>query len=1846
MKTYPNSFDPFRDGELQISVPTTESQQEIWSSIEIDPNANLCYNESISIDLDGSLAVVNLEKSINEVIKRHDALRATFSPQGKDFLVANFIFRPLECIDLSSKSEVEKETILTQEALDQTQEPFNLLRGPLFRFKLIKISNIKHRLFLTAHHLICDGWSLAIIVKEISQIYESFQKQASLNLAEATQFYEYALKAQKLKIDPYWKSEFKTLPPVLDLPSFKRRPEFRTYQSKRFDYKIDPIIVKEAQKNAAKNRSTFYQYILTSFVVLLNKLTKTQDLVVGISSAAQASHGLNHTVGHLVNLLPIRIGLEPSQQMSSLLATVKKKMLDAYEHQDMTYGQILKLLNIPRDPARIPLVNVIFNVDQQYEGQGFEFKEIKAHYESNPRICENFEIFINVTTRGTHCVVECQYNSQLFSEDLIANWLHAFEQIIQKLNENVESILNTLNIPTLKIPTAQLLPQPEVKASKETHVDPKILEQVKKVWQEALMMGEAKLDANFFAIGGHSLLGVDICHKLSTDFQTKIALRDLIIHPVLCDFAAHIQNKGIESSEFKIESGMALSQQKSYLSINQKQTWYLEQVNPETSMHNLPSAIRLKMTIDQKRLEKSLLTIIENYPALRTSILPGPRQEVIGMDEIKNSFNLVYQELSLDQAIKEMDFLGSQMMNLSQAPVVWARLYKIDKDDYVLFTMFHHIFFDGWCFDIYFQALSDTYQGIKLRPESITYFDYIEWQKKYLESKNFQRDLNSWVKKFQSSLPILDFPSDYTRPAKIDHKGGTLAFQLDENLCRSLQRLSEQKGISLFNVFLSCFKYALMQYAQTTSVIVGIPVRGRSSQELLNTIGYFVNALPISTQLSDNIDDYLKQVQSEVAEALSLQDVPLEKILQALKIKREASRTPLFQTFFSYQDVNNRKGEFAGVPYTQVNVNKSSTHTDLDLWIKASSKKIEGALEYRLDLFKETTIETFLNYFIDLLKAIADDKITSWHQFHSQDLFARINKINQTQVEQPFTTVVDYVSKWANATPTKMALETSTLKLTYQELNDLSTKVAANLQNSGVKNGDLVGLCVDRSEWMLISLLGIMKAGAGYVPLDPYFPQDRLDYMITHSKLSTLLTQTQYLNRFKHHSIKKIDLSHLESNLVYYQQVIDPKQTMYVIYTSGSTGQPKGVELSYFAVNNFLHSMLHTPGFKNTDKLLAVTTLSFDIAVLELYLPLVAGGSVVIAAKEDTIDGDALLHLLKSKEISVMQATPITWRLLLAAHFKPKANFKVLCGGEAFPKDLAKSLLELGCNVWNMYGPTETTVWSTCQEIKTIDGPMYIGRPIDNTYVYVLDENMQQVPIGATGELYIGGAGLAKGYIHREDLTQERFLIDPYQPNKRIYKTGDLARFVSSGELECLGRNDGQVKVRGYRIELGEIEAVLNQAEGIEEAVVIVREDRPSDIRLVAYVKLKHSFKLDIQRLREFLSQKLPPYMIPSNFITMVEFPMTLNGKIDKKSLPPIIYENTASENAPSITVTPSVITDKNTYQQLEKIWQELLGVEVISENDNFFDIGGHSLLAVDLLSALKNTFDVEITLAQFLSFNSLSKLTQIISKDNTASINPIHNDEIKIPPLCISLVPIKTTGIKTALFCFHGAGGNVLNYLKLAPSCENRPLIGVQAHGVDGITPMHNSIEEMAARYVDEIRLMQPQGPYLLAGGSMGGRIALEAAYILSQMGQEVKSVIMFDTFGPDVDISGYSTTQHWLESKINTLKWYWKKYKIAFKAFFIKLLGLPIPHDIRYFNIEVNNYRVLFKHHAKTYHGRVDLFRSPPNETRWYRDPKLGWSKKITGELNITVINGKHEEFVELFELHKELKRLLDTL
>lgn len=1007
--------------------------------------------------------------------------------------------------------------------------------------------------------------------------------------------------------------------------------------------------------------------------------------------------------------------------------------------------------------------------------------------------------------------------------------------------------------------------------------------------------------------------------------------------------------------------------------------------------YNEISSLILGGQLNAKALEQALAQVAVRNAALRTTFSADGQSAQV-MATANHEFRFVDLSTEKDSTAAQVELIteeANQPFDLENGPLLRCVLQKLSGTRHKLTFTAHHIIMDGWSLAVFARDLGKHYDSIVLGteldlPPVNQYDDYAKEMEAYFASDEGKADEAFWTDQFADSIPVLALPITYKRPSLRTYSGSRHDHVISSQLVERVRLAGAKSGCSLFNVMLSAFSAYVSRISGDDDFCIGIPTAGQAAMDQLELVGHCVNALPWRTRVDADVPftDYMKSSRGTLLDALDHQCYSYGTLLRKLAPPRDPSRAPMLSVSFNVDPtIDTSDMGFTGL--TSDVLVEPRSFENFEWFINGiinQDKSIEMQVQYNTDLFSAEAMEFYFEGFEAFLGGIVDSPespISALPLVSVEQRQRMIVDFNATEMEYPATsTLAAEFSRQAAATPENTAVVFEDKQLTYQQVETRSNQIARYLILQGIGAGDLVGICVNRSEQMLVQLYAIAKTGAGYVPLDPAYPADRLQYMCDHSKLKLVVTQSDLVEQVEAFGKPMIVIDSAAEEIDQQSSSpVDcpatPSDISYVIYTSGSTGKPKGVQVPHGAVVNFLYSMKEQPGFTADDSLLAVTTLSFDIAVLELYLPTIFGGKVVIVDSMTAADGNKLAEEVQQHDISLLQATPATWRLMIGAGWEGKSDLKVLCGGEPMPTDLVEPLLARCGQLWNMYGPTETTVWSAVYQITDAVAPILIGKPIGNTQIYIMDELGREVPIGCAGEVFIGGAGVTAGYRNRQDLTDERFVANRYRNpfadyvSDKIYKTGDLARYRFDGNIEFLRRNDKQVKVRGFRIELGEIESTLKTHPAIEHNVVIVRQDRPGDTRLVAYNILKFDQQATAAELKDHLRATLPYYMIPQNFVMLDAMPQTNNGKIDYNALPaPQVDTGNAGEADDDQDVAaPQTPAEKF----LAGVWSEALETDRIDLNDNFFDIGGHSLLVMKVIAAVKEKTGFKLGPQDFL---------------------------------------------------------------------------------------------------------------------------------------------------------------------------------------------------------------------------------------------------------------------------------------
>ncbi len=1116
-----------------------------------------------------------------------------------------------------------------------------------------------------------------------------------------------------------------------------------------------------------------------------------------------------------------------------------------------------------------------------------------------------------------------------------------------------------------------------------------------------------------------------------------------------------------------------------------------------------------------------------------------------------------------------------------------------------------------------------------------------------------------WQSKLAGSLPLLNLPTDKPRQSSMTCKPEIQTVFLSEELVNSLSLISQDRDVEIFVTLLAAFKVLIYRYCDRQDILIG--------SLTISNAGTIFDRIVLRTDLSGNptFSQVLQRIKKVVADAYEHQDLSFDRLIEVLEIERSPSYHPLSQVLFSLEQ-HPADLKISSLSYGDLYSHPDPRSSPLDLLLKLeqTSAGISGYFEYSTDLFTATTIERMAMHFQTLLAGVVANPEQPIEQLPLLTDLERQQLLvewNQTQVDYPHKCIHQLFETQVELTPTNVAVVFEGQQLTYQELNNRSNQVANYLRKLGVAPDVPVGICVERSMAMVVGLLGILKAGGAYVPLDPTYPPDRLSYMLENSQVRVILSSQQLIASLPKSTAQVVyldtDWSKIDrENADNLNSEVRLENLGYTIYTSGSTGLPKGVAMTQRALCNLIAWQIAQPTAMPRAKTLQFTPISFDVSFQEIFATWCTGGTLVLVADEIRRDPFTLLNLLDRAAIERLFLPFVALQQLAEVavnqNLFPQQLREVITAGEQLqitPAIRKFFGILANCTLHNHYGPSEShvvTAFTLTSPVENWSALPPIGRPISNTQIYVLDSQMQPVPIGITGELYIGGDCLAREYFQRPELTAEKFISNPFAiasertDLSRLYKTGDLVRYLPDGNIDYLGRIDNQVKIRGFRIELGEIETLLSEHPAILQTTAIVREDLPGNKRLVAYCVTDATAQID--ELRSFIAQKVPSHMIPATFVLLPALPMTPSGKVDRRALP--VPDDTRQESAATFAAPQDEIEI-----ELTTLWQQVLGVESIGIKDNFFDLGGHSLLAVRLMGKIERMWHQKMPLATFIAAPTIEQFS-IVLRQKQRSAN------------WSSLVPIESRGSRTPLFCTHPIGGNILEYYPLAYVLgPEQPIYGLQSRGLDGVQAPLTQIEAMAANYITEIRTVQPNGPYLLLGYSFGGLVAFEIACQLESQGEKINLLVLLDNESPTLSTIRPSLWQslgihfnNFRQLDLNG-KFEYIKDRIVFRTmykhrenseqeFLIDNWAEPLPPE--YLRVLAANFQAGKNYPGKFYPGKVILFRSSIQPITQALHPDLGWGN-LVGDIEIHELPGYHRNLLKepyIQALAQKLKLLLD--
>ncbi|WP_163868729.1 amino acid adenylation domain-containing protein, partial [Myxococcus eversor] len=1402
------------------------------------------------------------------------------------------------------------------------------------------------------------------------------------------------------------------------------------------------------------------------------------------------------------------------------------------------------------------------------------------------------------------------------------------------------------------------LPSPDATPGADAFVAPLTPTEVRlaALWADILRLPSVGRHDHFFERGGHSLLATQLMARIRSAFSLEIPLRALFEAPTLEQLALRVE-RATESASLPPLLPAPRDGAPLPLSFAQQRLWFLEQLQPGTPTYNMPAALRLEGPLDVVSLQRAFSELIRRHEALRTSFVEdngSPFQRI----SPPSLFTLSLEDLS---SVEEREPLARERahqdaarpFDLSRGPLLRASLLRLAPQQHVLLLNLHHAVSDGWSMGLLVREVTSLYeaysQGLPspLPELPLQYADYAVWQRQWLKDEVLARQVTWWKHQLAGAPAVLDLPTDFPRPPLQSFHGRTVDFQLPQALSRAVEAFCKQEGSTLFMGMLTAFQLLLSRYSGQDDISVGSPIAGRRASELEGLIGFFVNTLVLRSRVDprSSFRELLSQVRSSTLTAYEHQDVPFEKLVEELQPQRSLSHSPLFQVMFTLQNTPTgalEAGQGAeALSVAAVAPDVRSTHFDLTLSLAETPEGFSGAFTYRTDLFEERTITRMAGHFATLLEAAVHAPEKHVGELPLMPVAEReqvLTRWNDTHRELPWDGAIhERLEAQVPRTPDALAILDDSGSLSFDIFNRRVNRLAHWLRSRGVGPEVRVALCMERGADALVALFAILKAGGAYVPTDPTYPRERLTFILQDSGARLVLTQRHLAERLETPGLEVVCLDdpsvaealsrEPESNPT---RITTPENLAYVIYTSGSTGRPKGAMIQHASVMNLRVALAERVFSKGEGPLrLAINApLAFDASV-QMLVHLTDGHALGVVPQAGRQDTALLCAWVEKHGIDMMDCSPSHLRLLLDEGLASHRRLRVLVGGEAIEESLwAKLSTHEHLEAFNAYGPTECTVESSCHPIRGTSRPV-LGPPLINIQTHVLDARMQPVPLGVPGELFLGGAGVGRGYLDRPDLTAERFLPDPFSssPGARLYRTGDKVRRLDTGEFEYLGRLDFQVKLRGFRIELGEIEATLEAISGVRRAVVLAREDRPGDKRLVGYLVTDEGRALDLAAVREVLHQSLPEYMVPSAFVFLAALPLNSSDKVDRRALPAPDTSDTSIE----------YVAPRNPGEEtVAALWRELLGVSKVGATDDFFALGGHSLMAVRLMALLRERLGVSLPVSALFQASTVERLARQVEQREQGP-RPTPN-----------LVCLDTgTSTERPLFLVHGGGGTVLGYTELVRGLgTQRPIYGLSASGLDGGELPESSVEALARDYLAQLRTVQPRGPYLLGGWSFGGVVAHEMARLLEATGEKVDLLVMFDSHAPTRQPLPEPDTLTLLAGFGQMLGVSWENLSLDVNQLerlgAREVLARALPHLRRstpaLHTLELDTAERLFNVYQRltqaqlrhvpggVYTGRTVLFRATraPGEAPVSED--LGWREWLTGSLTVHDVAGDH--------------------
>ncbi|ASF29003.1 peptide synthetase [Bacillus amyloliquefaciens] len=1582
----PDSPDDGGHNKSGIHELSPEQKQLVLAS-HYGNEASAALNQSIMLKVKGKLQHTPLKQAVQHIVGRHEALRTVIHVDDEVQQVQERINVEIPVIDFTGYPEEQREPEIQKWLQEDAKRPFHFQeQKPLFRIHVLTSAQDEHLIVLTFHHIIADGWSIAVFVQELESSYAAMAEGKPIPPKAAAASFRQYLDWQQAQIDSghyeegvrYWRHHFSEPIQQTVLPSIASARFPNGYEGDRFTVRLGRPLSEALKSLSIRRKNSVFVTMLGAFHLFLHQLTKQSGLVIGIPTAGQSHMKQHDLIGNCVNMIPVKNTSSSESTLSGYLGSMKESVNHAMLHQAVPMTLIAR--ELPHD--QVPEMRIIFNLDRPF--RKLHFGKAEAELVAYPMKCISYDLFLNATDVGQEYVLDFDFNTNVISPEIMKKWGAGFTKLLQKMVEGDSVPLDALTmfsdeeqhdlqqlyadhqnrISSIVSNTATFADAYEAPANETER-------QLAQIWEELFGLDRVGRSDRFLALGGNSLQATLMLSKVQKTFHQKVSIGQFFNHQTVKELASFIQNE-----KKVMHLPMKAAEKKAHYPASpaQQRVYFLHQMEPDQLAQNMFGQISIIGKYDEQALISSLQQVMQRHEAFRTyfDISDG---EIVQKLENEVDVNIHVRTMSRD----EFDAYADRFVKpfrLDQAPLVRAELIKIDNGQAELLIDMHHIISDGYSINILTNELLALYHQKPLPDIEFEYKDFAEWQNQWLNEDAMKQQETYWLEQFQEEIPVLQLPTDGSKAAERSSDGQRVTCSLQPDVIRSLQDLAQKAGTTLYTVLLAAYKVLLHKYTGQEDIVVGTPASGRNHPDVENIIGIFIQTIGIRTKPLANrkFTDYLEEVKRQTLDAFENQDYPFDRLVE--KLKRETTGKSLFNTMFVFQNIEFHEIRHDECTFKVKERNPGVSLYDLMLTVEDAGQQIEMHFDFKPGQFEKDTIEQITRHYVSILKSLVKQPemtLSSVPMLSETERYQLLTEFNDTKNPYPHN---ETVSRWfenqANLRPDHEAVIFGNERYTYRQLNERANQLARTLRTIGIQADQFVAIISPHCIELIVGILAVLKSGCAYVPIDPEYPEDRIHYMLSDSKAEVVLTHRSLQVQLPYDGdvvlLDEENSYHADrSNLELFS---DAHDLAYMIYTSGSTGNPKGVLIEHQGLANYIWwaKEVYVRGEKTNFPL--YSSISFDLTVTSIFTPLVTGNTIIVYDGEDK--SAVLSAIMQDSRIDMIKLTPAHLHVIKEMNIADDTTIrKMIVGGENLSTRLAKSVSEQfkgRLDIFNEYGPTETVVGCMIYRYDAKRDKrefVPIGTAAANTDIYVADASRNLVPIGVIGEMYISGPGVARGYWNRPDLTAEKFVENPFIPGAKMYKSGDLAKRLRNGNLVYVGRIDEQVKIRGHRIELGEIEAAMHNVEAVQKAAVTAREAEDGLKQLCAYYVSDKP--IAAAQLREQLSSELPDYMVPSYFVRLEHMPLTSNGKINRKALPaPEASLQQTAEYVPPGNEVESKLTD---------LWQEVLGISRAGIKHNFFDLGGNSIRAAALAARIHKELDVNLTLKDIFKFPTIEQL-------------------------------------------------------------------------------------------------------------------------------------------------------------------------------------------------------------------------------------------------------------------------------